>query len=224
MSISQAQPAGQAVRHTDGKIGVLFAETDRYAGQIVGTALARSFTTAQVAMHGPSTAGNPPSALVWINPPDSSHLELAQTVSAGGKAVVFGHLGPRVAEFLGLDLAAPSLCRTSGQSVPVDRARRYDESAAAIRYGGAHPLVAESPFRRAPLPLRLRRGVEQPGLRAHFAVGRCWSLAIGRRSRRGNDARAARDARGAIGWCTPPCARRIARRSAVVQSAGRTGG
>jgi hypothetical protein len=152
MAISQSSHVsrrpGRALR---AKIAVRSCDADRYAREIVTTALARSFTSAQIATQAESATGHDCAAVVWINPADDCADELAQTVRSGRKAVVFGRIGPRVADVLGLEHRGAIDWPRDWADCRAGAAPHHDESPAAIAYGDAHPLSAQSPLGRRPL-------------------------------------------------------------------------
>jgi hypothetical protein len=130
---------------------VRFAKEDRFAGQIVTTGLIRSFSATQVAYRPVDSGAIVGGCHLWINPHDHAAGAVAQAVASGGKAVVLGRIGPRMADVLGLvwqgqlphapDWAA---CRPTETS-------HHDESPARVEYVAAHPLALRSPYRRRPL-------------------------------------------------------------------------
>ena len=132
------------------KIDLFHAAADRYAGEIVAAALVRSFSTAQVNVVHQAT-GAAAGAAVWINPPEDMCLDLRRLMSSGGKALVLGRIGPRVAAALGLEhvgqLAWPAAW---GQCTP-HAETPYDVSPAAVRYVDRHPLARQSPLGVRPL-------------------------------------------------------------------------
>jgi len=132
------------------KIDLFHAAADRFAGEIVAAALVRSFSTAQVNVVGQAT-GAAAGAAVWINPPEDMCLDLRRLVSSGGKALVLGRIGPRVAATLGLEhlgqLAWPAAW---GRCTP-HAETPYDVSTAAVRYVDRHPLARQSPLGVRPL-------------------------------------------------------------------------
>jgi hypothetical protein len=137
------------------KIVVSYAPVDRYAGEIVATALVRSFSIAQVT-RVETTQAAPPSpaaanSFVWINPPEETCADLARFMHSGGKAIVLGRIGPRIAETLGLTLRDDVPSRADFQAdwaeCPVDATRHHDASQGAIRYDDTSELAAVSPIR-----------------------------------------------------------------------------
>jgi hypothetical protein len=132
------------------KISVKSAAADRYAREIVGAALVRSFTSAQVA-HDEVSSREVGDCPVWINPPDYVSVELAEVLQSGGKAIVLGRIGPSVAETLGLQWSAPVEWPVEWEACEIERERHHDESLAAVHYGGHHALARLAPSNIRPL-------------------------------------------------------------------------
>jgi hypothetical protein len=133
------------------KINVCYLPANRYAGEIVATALVRSFTTRQVA---PRLDAQDPSAsccTVWINPPEEAADALERLLAHGGKAIVLGRIGPRIATTLGLELQGPIDLPADWADCQVDVHRHHDASAALVRYDDVHSLARRSPLRARPL-------------------------------------------------------------------------
>jgi hypothetical protein len=132
------------------KVSVVAAQADRYAREIVATALVRSFTLAQVATCdvAPTERGYCP---VWINPPDESAVALTGILQAGGKAIVLGRLGPAVADALGLQWKGQGEWPPEWETCRVDAAINHDESPAAIQYADTHALARLAPAATRPL-------------------------------------------------------------------------
>ncbi len=130
---------------------VRFADADSFAGQVVAAALIRSFTASQVASQSTAAPVDAGACVVWINPAETAASELLRTLATGGKAVVLGRIGPRVAQVLGLQWHGSlphdpdwADCRPAATS-------HHDESPARVESVAAHPLAALTPHRRRPL-------------------------------------------------------------------------
>ncbi|MEX2113972.1 MAG: hypothetical protein WD845_12350 [Pirellulales bacterium] len=130
---------------------VRFAEMDSFAGQIVAAALVRSFTAAQVTCQPASPAVDVGACAVWINPAEDTADDLSQLLASGGKAVVLGRIGPRVAQTLGLQWHGSLPPAADWAACRPDATSHHDESPARIEYVAAHPLATLSPHRRRPL-------------------------------------------------------------------------
>ena len=143
-----SRPSGKTLRT---KIAVRWRARDQYAAEIVTTALVRSFTAAQIVTHGESASGDDCAAVVWINPTDDCSGELAETLGSGRKTVVFGRIGPRVAEVLGLEYRGSIDWPRGWADCQGTAASHHDESPVVVEYGDTHPLAAQSPLVRRPL-------------------------------------------------------------------------
>jgi len=133
------------------RIQIAHSAVDRFAGELVATALMRSFTSAQVAWGAGAIIADGLETTVWINPPESACADLARTLASGGKAVVLGRLGPRVAATLGLELHGDLDLPSDWADCQRDARRHHDVSPVAIHYDDSHPLAALSPLCARPL-------------------------------------------------------------------------
>ncbi len=126
-------------------------DRDAYAGEIVATALVRSFSPAQVARVGSQEAHGVGNCEVWINPGEDAAAAIERLLGTGGKALVLGRIGARVADALGLCHVEGRNIRAAWADCPLDPARHHDESPASIHYDRSHPLGRLSPIPRRPL-------------------------------------------------------------------------
>jgi hypothetical protein len=152
MSISLPLRGTFAVRRSSStKISVRFGDVDRCVAEIVSAALIRSFTAAQVASDGDVAGVDHQRCVVWINPPEACCTELTRLMASGGKAVLLGRVGPRIAETLGLEFRGAIDLPLDWATCPLDPTSHHDESPAVIRYESGHALAAQSPIGRRPL-------------------------------------------------------------------------
>ena len=162
------------------KIRVFHPSAEQYAGQIVATALLRSFTAAQVVSHADLVSfgdTSPGDAGVWINPPEEAADTLAQILTRGGKALVLGRLGPRVAESLKLELRGPLALPAEWADCQPHEHTHHDESLAGVRYERAHELGRLSPHASRPLcRFDLTHEWNNLGFGRITADGSAWSL------------------------------------------------
>ncbi len=142
-----------AVRAKPGIAGsariALFADDDTVR-QIVAAALARSFTSAQVNAERSTSAADVQCA-VWVNPADSASEAIERLLTFGGKALVFGSVGPRVAAVLGLAFQGPIELPAEWAACTARQDSHHDASPAAVTYHHAHPLGRVSALRVRPL-------------------------------------------------------------------------
>ncbi|MGD9723331.1 MAG: hypothetical protein AB7O59_18140 [Pirellulales bacterium] len=149
MLLSQPHAASVvASRVLPARIEVRCSEPQAYAREIVRTALIRSFTAAQVA---PGSSHADADCVVWIQPEEAAADDVGRLLATGGKAVVLGAIGPRVAAVLGLEWRGPidwpghwGCCQASMET-------HHDESPVVIVYDEQHSLGVASPLRRRPL-------------------------------------------------------------------------
>ncbi len=107
---------------------IVFLPSPGDAAAIVAAAFERSFTPAQISADGQG------SVAVAVNPTDSSLGVLQDIAGNGGKAVVFGRPGPRVAEWIGLAVTPLDAGQTGW-----DQIQPWGESAVRLRYP-PHPV------------------------------------------------------------------------------------
>ena len=152
MSISLPHRASLPIRRpTTSKISVRFADADRYVARIVATALIRSFTPSQVASDGDAAGIDASCCVAWINPPAACSGDVARLLETGGKALLLGRIGPRMAEVLGLEFRGSiDLPSDLGRCQP-NPSSHHDESPAAVQYDARHELARVSPIKRRPL-------------------------------------------------------------------------
>lgn len=159
---------------------VLHHERDRYAAEIVATALRRSFTSAQVASATYDSAAEaaPPQAGVLINPGSEAAGLLKALLTAGRKGLVLGRIPRAMGEALGIEVRDEPPLEPSLAVAPVDHARHHDESAAAVQYTG-HLLALASPLARRPLcRFDFQNEWNNLGYGRITADGGPWSLAV----------------------------------------------
>jgi hypothetical protein len=159
---------------------VVYDERDRYAAEIVATALRRSFTSGQIRCitcdqltDGPL----PPPAAVLINPPAEAAPLLAAVLATGGKALLLGRLPPVLGDLVGVNVLNEPPLDPALATAKVDHARHHDDSPAAIHYA-AHPLALTSPLRqRALCRFDFQNEWNNLGFGRITADGSAWSLA-----------------------------------------------
>lgn len=129
-------------------IRVFYPGNDPYTGEIVATALIRSFSDAQVQKSTYADVGTPCQAAVFIEPGDEARDLLHTLLSQGGKALVLGRPSLAIAENLGIALADRQF--DSGIfNVEIDPARHHDATAGQVVYTD-HPFAACSPYTSRP--------------------------------------------------------------------------
>jgi len=121
---------------------------DRIATELVLRAFQRSFTASQV--HFCQTTGGIPSRsaiAVVLTANEAMAPDLQRIISQGGKVVLFGPLGPRIAALAGVEAAeVPSDFWASADCEPASK-HATSESAAALTYT-RDGLGSESPIHR----------------------------------------------------------------------------
>ncbi len=135
------------------KILVLRRKRDRYAGEIVSAAMWRSFSEAQVETKDFDRVSCAADAVVIINPADSASLLLKNVVVSGGKALILGKVGPRVADQLGLEISSRQSPDWDWASTEVDESEPFNTSKAKVRYNednetGRTAILTERPLCR----------------------------------------------------------------------------
>jgi hypothetical protein len=153
MTLISSSPGSRATfrRENRQQVQLRFVESDRFAGQIVEAALIRSLTAAQVACLPTDSQVEPGACVVWINPTETAADDLSQLLAIGGKAIVLGRIGPRVAQTLGLDWQGTLPHGPDWAACRPEATTHHDESPARVEYVAAHPLATCSPYRRRPL-------------------------------------------------------------------------
>lgn len=133
------------------KLTVVHDEHDAYAGEIVATALVRSFTAAQVKRTTYADAAEPTLASVLVNPREAGAQFLKAALAGGGKALVLGQISPVLADLLGLQILGDPLPSKAAAEATVCEAEPWNESPAAVHYDGLHELAVLAPFRQRAL-------------------------------------------------------------------------
>jgi hypothetical protein len=124
----------------------LYYPQDGYAAEIVSAALRRSFTSAQVDCVTYGAANPRAIAAVLLNPRDAEIPILRNVLSRGGKALVLGQIGSRIADELGLSLQPEFQLEEHWAAVDVNQTEPWNVSLGAIRYCRDHPLGVLSVF------------------------------------------------------------------------------
>ena len=138
-------------RDSHPKILVVHQPQDRYTGKIVFAAMWRSFTGAQVETRHTREVSNVPDALAIVNPSDSELPLLEKVVASGGKALILGKVGPRVADNLGLAMSSPHLPDRDWARAAVDETEPFNVSTLRVRYDQDHPIGRAAVFTLRPL-------------------------------------------------------------------------
>jgi hypothetical protein len=183
MTLISPLPSNTKTAGRPGQIQVRFAKGDRFTGQIVAAALVRSLSIAQVAFRSVDSGVVLGGCHVWINPAEHTAAELTRVLATGGKAVVLGRIGPRVAEVLGLELQEQLPANPDWAACQVTETSHHDESLARIEFVPAHPLSVHSPYRRRPLcRFDFANEWNNLGYGRISAAGDAWSLQTSARS------------------------------------------
>ncbi len=124
-----------------GKIMVLHHEKDSYEAEIVRAALCRSFTETQVEACSYSRCNVSASCAVLINPVDTAAPILATVLNSGGKALLFGHIGPRIADQLEVELRAEAVLKPELAVAELNPFESFNVSPARVRYAQDHPVA-----------------------------------------------------------------------------------
>lgn len=161
------------------KIVVCHNPHDEYTAEIVATAMVRSFSAAQIARTSQSARHGVDGGAVLINPGDDRCALVGRLLSSGGKVLLSGRLGPRLAEQIGLDVDGRCAMREVMAAPRVNAAVHHNESPAAVIYDDRHELS-----RRSPLPVRPLCRFDFANEWNNFSFGRIqaaggpWSIAV----------------------------------------------
>jgi hypothetical protein len=180
------------------KLIVLHTDQNAYAAEIVATALARSFTNAQVAKLNYDELGDLPDAAVLIEPNDRRRQLVDRMIGGRRKTLILGKPGPAVAERVGLavrdDLGLPA--DGPGDAATVATPRR-------TRSGGhrrSRPSAC-SPFHIRPFTFDFA----DSGTTSASAASTTWAMVDWRSHHNGGRrSRVTTPARGTFHICRPP--------------------
>ena len=93
----------------------------------------------------------PAPCAVLINPTDGEAPLIKTMFQAGGKVLLLGRLGRRVADLLGIDIPQDGWIDPAWSQVKVDETQPFNVSRAAIRYATDHSLGAAAVVGARPL-------------------------------------------------------------------------
>ena len=133
------------------KILILHQKEDSYAAEIVRAALCRSFTATQVDVCVYPRFNASASCVVLINPADAATTVLRTVLGSGGKALLFGHIGPKIAEQLGVEVQAKTLLKPDLAVAALDPLQSFNTSPARVRYVDDHPVAQAAVIGSRPL-------------------------------------------------------------------------
>ena len=134
-----------------GKIVVFHDEKDSYATEIVRAALCRSFTEAQVEVCLYSRCSVSVACAVLINPADNASPILAAILNSGGKALLFGHIGPKIADQLEVELREEAVLKPELAVAELNPFEPFNVSPARVRYAEDHPVARAATVGTRPL-------------------------------------------------------------------------